>query len=81
MTSHGLVNHHNYDHAPSRRKVQVAPGVRMFPTASSRNGKRISIGPGTHLGDGCALWTGNALGVIYSIGKIPLKPVCKWPTR
>jgi hypothetical protein len=52
----------------------------MFPTASSRNGKRISIGPGTHLGAGCALWTGNALGVIYSIGKFPLEPVCKLPT-
>jgi hypothetical protein len=25
MTSHGLVNHHNYDHAPSRRKCKSHP--------------------------------------------------------
>jgi FkbM family methyltransferase len=60
-----VVNHHNYDHVQPRRKMQLAPGVRISPTASFRNGERISIGPRTRLGDGYALWAGNSLGGIY----------------
>ncbi len=37
-----VVNHHNYDHVQPRRKMQLAHGVRISPTASFRNGERIS---------------------------------------
>lgn len=69
-----VVNHHNYDHVQPRRKMQLGPGVRISPTASFRNGERISIGPGTRLGDGCALWAGNSLGSIYVGGECSFGP-------
>lgn len=38
--------------------------VRMSPTVSVRNGSRISIGPGSEIGQGCQLWAGNTSGRI-----------------
>jgi acetyltransferase-like isoleucine patch superfamily enzyme len=38
--------------------------VRMSPTVSVRNGSRISIGPGSEIGQGSQLWAGNTSGRI-----------------
>ena len=38
--------------------------IRMSPTVSVRNGSRISIGPGSEVGQGCHLWAGDTVGRI-----------------
>jgi acetyltransferase-like isoleucine patch superfamily enzyme len=59
-----LVNHAWYDHVRERRRIRREPGVRISPTASFRNGARITLGAGCHIGDGCRLWAGDAKGRI-----------------
>lgn len=39
-----VVNHNNHDHVQPRRKMQLAPGVRISPTACFRESERIIIG-------------------------------------
>lgn len=58
-----LANFFGYDVAGQSRITRGA-GVRMSPTVSVRNGERISIGAGAHIGQGCYLWAGNSTGRI-----------------
>jgi acetyltransferase-like isoleucine patch superfamily enzyme len=44
--------------------IQKDKSVRMSPTVSVRNGARISIGPGSEVGQGCHLWAGDKDGRI-----------------
>jgi acetyltransferase-like isoleucine patch superfamily enzyme len=59
-----VVRFHVYDHAIPRRDVVAGPGLRMSPTASLRNGARIRLGSGVHVGEHCYLWAGNSTGTI-----------------
>jgi len=59
-----LVNHASYDHARPRRRIQKGPGVRISPTASFRNGERISLGARARVGDRCTIWAGDTSGRI-----------------
>jgi acetyltransferase-like isoleucine patch superfamily enzyme len=63
-----LVHFHNYDHVAPRRRASIGPGVALAPTVSLRNGERIAIGAGAHVGAGCSLWAGDSKGRI-SIGE------------
>jgi acetyltransferase-like isoleucine patch superfamily enzyme/glycosyltransferase involved in cell wall biosynthesis len=58
-----LVNFFAYDSA-ERAAMALAAGVRLSPTVSIRNGERISIGPGAHIGQGDHLWAGDTHGRI-----------------
>jgi acetyltransferase-like isoleucine patch superfamily enzyme len=59
-----LVHFHNYDHVAPRRRATIGRGVALAPTVSFRNGERIAIGAGSHIGAGCALWAGDRSGKI-----------------
>jgi len=59
-----LVNHASYDHARPRRRIRRGTDVRISPTASFRNGERISLGSRCHVGDRCSLWAGDVSGQI-----------------
>jgi len=59
-----LVNHASYDHARPRRRIRRGDDVRISPTASFRNGERISLGSRCHVGDRCSLWAGDTSGRI-----------------
>lgn len=44
--------------------ITVGSHVRVSPTVSIRNGSRISIGSGAHIGQWCYLWAGDSSGRI-----------------
>jgi acetyltransferase-like isoleucine patch superfamily enzyme len=45
-------------------EATVGAGVRLSPTVSVRNGARVSIGAGAHIGQSCSLWAGDSHGRI-----------------
>ncbi|MBU4215391.1 MAG: acyltransferase [Actinobacteria bacterium] len=55
---------HVYSHALPRRELTAGPGLRMSPTASLRNGSRITLGHDVHIGERCCLWAGDTSGRI-----------------
>lgn len=59
-----LVHYYNYTHAAERRRIAMGRGVRFSPNVSIRNGERISIGDGAHIGERCSLWAGDSSGRI-----------------
>jgi acetyltransferase-like isoleucine patch superfamily enzyme len=59
-----LMNFANYSHVVERSKIRTGHGVKISPTASFRNGSRITIGSGTHVGERCMLWAGDSRGAI-----------------
>ena len=44
--------------------IRTGAGVRLAPTVSVRNGRRITIGAGAEIGQGCHLWAGDSHGEI-----------------
>ncbi|MBO1751980.1 acyltransferase [Actinotalea sp. BY-33] len=44
--------------------MSAGPGLRMSPTASLRNGERISLGHDVHVGERSCLWAGDSTGRI-----------------
>ncbi len=69
-----LVNFYSYAHVEERRRLQAGPGLRMSPSVSLRNGDRISIGAGVHVGERSCLWAGNRTGRIILGDKALLGP-------
>ncbi len=63
-----LLHFYSYSHVRPRRRVALADGARIAPNVSIRNGERISIGKGTHVGERAYLWAGDSHGRI-SIGE------------
>ena len=61
-----VVNFFGYD-SEGRRSARLGAGVRLSPTTSIRNGSRVSIGAGAHIGQWCCLWAGDHHGSV-SIG-------------
>ncbi len=59
-----MVHHASYDHARPRRRIRKGSGVQISPTASFRNGERITLGARCHVGDRCSLWAGDVSGHI-----------------
>jgi acetyltransferase-like isoleucine patch superfamily enzyme len=58
-----LANFFGYD-GSGRGDMKLAQGVRLSPTISVRNGSRVSIGTGAHVGQWCYLWAGDHHGSI-----------------
>jgi len=63
-----LLHFYSYSHVRPRRRLTLAPGARIAPNVSIRNGERITIGTGTHVGEHAYLWAGDSHGRI-SIGE------------
>jgi acetyltransferase-like isoleucine patch superfamily enzyme len=69
-----LVNFYAYAHVEERRKLAAGPGLRMSPSVSLRNGERITIGDGVHVGERSCLWAGQRHGRITLGDKALLGP-------
>jgi acetyltransferase-like isoleucine patch superfamily enzyme len=63
-----LLHYYGYSHVRPRRHVTLAKTARIAPNVSLRNGERIEIGEGTHVGERAYLWAGDEHGRI-SVGK------------
>jgi acetyltransferase-like isoleucine patch superfamily enzyme len=59
-----LIHFNHYSHVAPRRQVKMGPGIAMAPNVSFRNGERIAIGKGSHIGSRCSLWAGDSRGRI-----------------
>jgi acetyltransferase-like isoleucine patch superfamily enzyme len=59
-----LLHFYGYSHVRPRRRLTLAPGARIAPNVSIRNGERIAIGAGTHVGERAYLWAGDSHGRI-----------------
>jgi acetyltransferase-like isoleucine patch superfamily enzyme len=69
-----LANFWSYAHVRELQKVVRGAGVRISPTASFRNGERIEIGAGTHIGEFDTIWAGNSSGRVIMGRKVLLAP-------
>lgn len=69
-----LVHFYNYSHVSQLRRAQIGPGVAMSPNVALRNGERIAIGAGAHVGAYCSLWAGDTSGRITLGRKALLGP-------
>lgn len=58
-----VINFFGYDGA-GIASAHVGPGVRVSPTVSVRNGSRVEIGAGSHIGQWSCLWAGDSHGRI-----------------
>lgn len=65
---------HSYAHVVPRRELTAGPGLAMSPTASLRNGSRITMGRSVHVGERCCLWAGNSTGRIRLGDHVLLAP-------
>ncbi len=63
-----------YAHLEQRRRLTAGPGLRMSPTASMRNGERITLGRDVHVGERCYLWAGDGHGRITLGDQVLLAP-------
>jgi acetyltransferase-like isoleucine patch superfamily enzyme len=69
-----MVNFYGYAHVAQRRLLRTGSGLRMSPSVSLRNGGRITIGDGVHIGERSCLWAGNVHGRIVLGDKALLGP-------
>ncbi|GAA4163132.1 hypothetical protein GCM10022286_23170 [Gryllotalpicola daejeonensis] len=65
-----LANFAAYSHVDQLARLHRGAGVRIAPNVSFRNGERIWVGDGTHLGEHCVVWAGD------STGRIVFGPKC-----
>lgn len=59
-----LLHFYGYSHVRPRRRMTLGTGARIAPNVSIRNGERISVGAGTHVGERAYLWAGDETGRI-----------------
>jgi acetyltransferase-like isoleucine patch superfamily enzyme len=59
-----ILHFYNYAHVRPRRSVTLAAGATLAPNVSLRNGERIEVGAGTHVGEHAFLWAGDGSGRI-----------------
>src|SRR6476469_9497142 len=59
-----LLHFYSYSHVRPMSHIAFGKGVAVAPNVSFRNGERISIGQGTHLGEHCRIWAGDSTGRI-----------------
>lgn len=69
-----LIHYYGYCHVQPRRKVQAGEGTGIAPNVSFRNGERIRMGRGCHIGERCFLWAGDATGRIDMGDHVSLAP-------
>lgn len=59
-----LIHFYGYSHVRPRLRLRAGKGTGIAPNVSLRNGERIRIGNGSHIGERCFLWAGDATGRI-----------------
>ena len=69
-----LVHYYGYSHVGPRRRLQMGAGTGIAPNVSLRNGERIRMGRGCHIGERCFLWAGNSTGRIEIGDHVSLAP-------
>ncbi|MTD15834.1 acyltransferase [Nakamurella sp. YIM 132087] len=71
-----LAHFYSYSHVREVRKMRVGAGASFAPNVSFRNGERIVIGAGSHIGEHSVVWAGNSSGSITFGEKCLLAPRC-----
>ena len=73
---HGLRLAHfsSYSHVRQVAKLRRGERVTFAPNVSFRNAERIEIGAGSHVGEYCVIWAGNASGRVILGEKCLLAP-------
>ncbi len=69
-----ILHYYRYSHVSERPKIAMGPGSVMAPNTSLRNGERIAIGRGCHIGERCCLWAGETSGRISIGDDVSLAP-------
>ncbi len=59
-----LLHYYGYSHVRERAALRVGAGTGIAPNVSFRNGSRILMGRGCHIGERCYLWAGDSTGRI-----------------
>ena len=73
---HGIRLAHfaSYSHVRQVGRLRRGARVTFAPNVSFRNAERIAIGAGSHIGEFCVIWAGNATGHITLGEKCLLAP-------
>lgn len=69
-----LIHYYGYSHVRPRRRLQAGEGTGIAPNVSFRNGERIRMGRGCHIGECCFLWAGDTTGRIEIGNHVSLAP-------
>ncbi|MEY3896117.1 MAG: hypothetical protein RLZZ214_1637 [Verrucomicrobiota bacterium] len=69
-----LIHYYGYSHVRPRLRLRAGEGTGIAPNVSLRNGERIRIGNGCHIGERCFLWAGDATGRIEIGDHVSLAP-------
>lgn len=69
-----LIHYYGYSHVRPRRRMHVGEGTGIAPNVSLRNGERIRLGRGCHIGERCFLWAGDTTGRIDMGDHVSLAP-------
>ncbi len=69
-----MIHYYGYSHVQPRREMRMGDGSAMAPNVSLRNGSRISVGRGCHIGENCFLWAGDSSGRIHLGDHVSLAP-------
>ena len=69
-----LLHFASYSHVQPVRRLTRGANVSFAPNVSFRNGERITIGAGTHIGEHSIIWAGNSTGRITFGEKCLLAP-------
>jgi acetyltransferase-like isoleucine patch superfamily enzyme len=69
-----LIHYYGYSHVRPRRRLQAGEGTGIAPNVSFRNGERIRMGRGCHIGERCFLWAGDSTGRIEIGNHVSLAP-------
>jgi acetyltransferase-like isoleucine patch superfamily enzyme len=69
-----LIHYYGYSHVRPRRRLQAGEGTGIAPNVSLRNGERIRMGRGCHVGERCFLWAGDTTGRIEIGDHVSLAP-------
>src|SRR4029453_13771356 len=59
-----ILHYYSYSHVKEKRLMTIGQGTLIAPNVSIRNGRRISIGARSHIGERCYLWAGGDAGRI-----------------
>jgi acetyltransferase-like isoleucine patch superfamily enzyme len=69
-----LIHFYGYSHVREKGKLSCGEGTSISPNVSFRNGERITLGRGCHLGERCFLWAGDSSGRIFLGDHVILAP-------
>lgn len=69
-----MIHYYGYSHVRPRREMQMGEGSAMAPNVSLRNGSRIKVGRGCHIGENSFLWAGDSTGRIDLGDHVSLAP-------